>query len=86
MLKLDDTTVMQLFGDNAYIERDNCAARMNHFISFKVRFSIYRDDVGFIPEDNDVPGGEMNRARDRRSQIIRKLDELITILGGDWTL
>ena len=69
---------MQLFGDQAYIERSNCAERMNEFIAR----TKYSRRVGFILHDHDIRG-EINRAKDRRYQVVAKLTYLVFAGGMD---
>ena len=71
---LDTDVLMHLFGDQAYIERSNCAERTNEFIGR----TKYSRRVGFIVQDDDLRGEE-NRARNRRYLIMAKLSHLITV-------
>ena len=78
LAQLHTDVLVHLFGDQAYIERSNCAQRMNNFI----RSTIYRDQVRLIPQDKDLRG-ESNRIGDRRYQIMAKLNDLIIAIGRE---
>ena len=81
LIRLDNKSVMQLFGDEAYTEPRNCDERMNDFI----RRSTWCPGVGLIPGNDDITEiqDEMNRIRYRRSQIMGKMSDLIIALGRD---
>ena len=81
LIRLDNKSVMQLFGDQAYTEPRNCDERMNNFI----RRSTWCPGVGLIPGNDDITEiqDEMNRIRYRRSQVMGKMSDLIIALGRD---
>ena len=78
LIRLDNKTVVQLFGHEAYTEPRNCGERMNDF----VRRSTWCPGVGLISRKDDITEiqDEMNRIRYRRSQVMGKMSDLIIAL------